>query len=141
MSEIMSSRYRIYTQECSILVVFFPHQTKNINEYSVFLHKNTRKNPKVSIVLTTCLTEEIIIKQDYYYCYNFQQKPNVTIQQGFLRYPIEDFSTQLTLLTHMLRDLHQYYTTKQPKEWIKLVTLTKIVHQNRNHQCVETMIF
>lgn len=101
MSEILSSRYRIYIhRNAPYCLCFFSYQTKNINEYSVFCIKTLERIQRFLPVLTTCLTEEIIIKQDYHYCYNFQQKPNVTIQQGFLRYPIEDFSTQLTLLTH-----------------------------------------
>lgn len=101
MSEILSSRYRIYIhRNAPYCLCFFRTKLRISTNTRSFCIKTLERIQRFLSVLTTCLTGEIIMKQYYYYCYNFQQKPNVTIQQGFLRYPIEDFSTQLTLLTH-----------------------------------------
>lgn len=95
MSEILSRNYQ-RQERCSILFIVLLTEPKDqwgqITFLSLFYINTTKRSKtidlfKVSVVLTTSLTEESI-NQDHYYSHNFQQKPNnVTIQQGLNQKP------------------------------------------------------
>lgn len=137
MSEILSRNYQ-RRERCSILFIVLltepKDQWRQITFLSLFYINTTKRSKtidlfKVSVVLTTSLTEESI-NQDYYYSHNFQQNPNnVTVQQGLIK-RVNQKRIQ-DLFDSKLKTLMQ--NTAESKERIKLVAPWPDSTSKRNH--------